>query len=174
MDNSSKLNSLDQYAQLIQLSKRIGFEVTKVVFRGYHTSSQLQRLHEQAVEKRTALKVKMEAEQQTQDLTDSKLLNEQQRNILRTFKCRTLTIFSRPLSFYKKHFEASIVPRSIPRFSQYFMLKVGDDEIALGTKLACSIENLHGRNLEMGAMLSATLSLRPLSAFDKLLMLLGD
>ena len=86
MDNSSKLNSLDQYSQLIQLSKRIGFEVTKVVFRGYHTSNQLQRLHEQAVEKRTALKVKMEAEQQTQDLTDSKLLNEQQRNILRTLK----------------------------------------------------------------------------------------
>lgn len=91
MDNSSKLNGLDQYTQLIQLSKRIGFEVTKVVFRGYHTSNQLQRLHEQAVEKRTALKVKMEAEQQTQDLTDSKLLNEQQRNILRKFlKCSLL------------------------------------------------------------------------------------
>jgi hypothetical protein len=85
MDRSSKLNGLDQYNQLIQLSKRIGFEVTKVVFRGYHTSNQLQRLHEQAVEKRTALKVKMEAEQQTQDLTDSKLLNEQQRNVLRKF-----------------------------------------------------------------------------------------
>ena len=83
MDNSSKLNSLDEYRQLVQLSKRIGFEVTKVVFRGYHPSNQLQRLHEQAVEKRTALKVQMEAEQQSQDLTDSKLLNEQQRNVLR-------------------------------------------------------------------------------------------
>ena len=83
MDNSSKLNSLNEYHQLVQLSKRIGFEVTKVVFRGYHTSNQLQRLHEQAVEKRTALKVQMEAEQQSQDLTDSKLLNEQQRNMLR-------------------------------------------------------------------------------------------
>ena len=86
MDNSSKLNNLDEYQQLLHLSKRIGFEITKVVFRGYHTSNQLQRLHEQAVEKRTALKVQMEAEQQSQDLTDSKLLNEQQRNILRKLK----------------------------------------------------------------------------------------
>ena len=93
MDNASKRNGLDQYTQLIQLSKRIGFEVTKVVFRGYHTSNQLQRLHEQAVEKRTALKVKMEAEQQTQDLTDSKLLNEQQINTLRKFlKCSYVAI----------------------------------------------------------------------------------
>ena len=100
MDNSSKLNSLDQYTQLIQLSKRIGFEVTKVVFRGYHTSSQLQRLHEQAVEKRTALKVKMEAEQQTQDLTDSKLLNEQQRNILRMLKLGYYDFFKATPSFF--------------------------------------------------------------------------
>ncbi len=43
----------------------------------------LQRLHDKAIEKRTGLKVKMEAEQQKQDLTDSKLLNEQQRSVLR-------------------------------------------------------------------------------------------
>ena len=42
-----------------------------------------QRLHDHAIEKRTQLKVKMEAEQQQQDLTDSKLLNEQQRSVLR-------------------------------------------------------------------------------------------
>jgi len=35
------------------------------------------------VEKRAQLKVKMEKEQQTQDLTDSKLLNEQQRSVMR-------------------------------------------------------------------------------------------
>ena len=55
----------------------------QVVFRGYHTSDKLQKLHERAVEKRTALKVQMESEQQMQDLTDSQLLNEQQRSIMR-------------------------------------------------------------------------------------------
>ena len=87
MDNSSKLNLLQHYPQLISLSKRIGYEISKVVFRGYHTSKQLQRLHDQAVEKRSALKTQMESEQQTQDLTDSKLLNEQQRQIIRMCVC---------------------------------------------------------------------------------------
>ena len=55
----------------------------QVVFRGYHTSDKLEKLHDRAVERRSALKVQMESEQQSQDLTDSKLINEQQRNILR-------------------------------------------------------------------------------------------
>ena len=54
----------------------------QVVFRGYHTSDKLQNLHDRAVERRSALKVQMESEQQSQDLTDSKLMNEQQRSIL--------------------------------------------------------------------------------------------
>lgn len=98
MDNSSKLNDLQHYPQLTTLSKRIGYAITKVsfgaspvscvktalqvVFRGYHTSDKLQNLHDRAVERRSALKVQMESEQQSQDLTDSKLRNEQQRNIL--------------------------------------------------------------------------------------------
>lgn len=48
------------------------------------SSSPSQRLHDQAIEKRTQLKVNMEAEQQMQDITDSKLFNEQQRSVLRT------------------------------------------------------------------------------------------
>ena len=52
------------------------------MFRGYHTSDKLQKLHDRAVERRSALKVQMESEQQSQDLTDSKLLNEQQRSIM--------------------------------------------------------------------------------------------
>ncbi len=52
------------------------------MFRGYHTSDKLQNLHDRAVERRSALKVQMESEQQSQDLTDSKLMNEQQRSIL--------------------------------------------------------------------------------------------
>ena len=42
MDNSGKLNVLDHYPQLLDRSKRIGYDVTKVVFRGYHASDQLQ------------------------------------------------------------------------------------------------------------------------------------
>ena len=42
-----------------------------------------QGLHDHAIEKRAQLKVKMEEEQQKQDLTDSKLCNEQQTSVLR-------------------------------------------------------------------------------------------
>ncbi len=124
MDASSKLNELDHYPSLLERSKRIGYSVTKVVFRGYQASDKLQvsstgadhppahtslneagrsgdealnscvwlivssapsqRLHDKAIEKRAGLKAKKEAEQQKQDLTDSKLLNEQQRSVLRT------------------------------------------------------------------------------------------
>ena len=43
----------------------------------------MQRLHDLSIEKRAQLKVGMEEEQQRQDLTDSKLCNEQQRSVLR-------------------------------------------------------------------------------------------
>ena len=41
-----------------------------------------QGLQDQAVEKRSKLKVAMDAEQQQQDLTDYKLHNEQQQNAI--------------------------------------------------------------------------------------------
>ena len=42
MDNSGKLNVLDHYPQLLERSKRIGYEITKVVLQGYHAIDQLQ------------------------------------------------------------------------------------------------------------------------------------
>ncbi len=45
MDASAKLNSLDHYPSLMERSKRVGYAVTKVVFRGYQASDQLQVQH---------------------------------------------------------------------------------------------------------------------------------
>lgn len=42
MDASAKLNVLDHYPSLLERSKRIGYAVTKVVFRGYQASDKLQ------------------------------------------------------------------------------------------------------------------------------------
>ena len=39
---SHQLSQLDTYSQLQQRSERIGYEVQKIVFRGYHSSEQLQ------------------------------------------------------------------------------------------------------------------------------------
>jgi hypothetical protein len=82
IDSSNQLNDLKNYPQLMERSGTIGYEVTKVVFRGYHAGDKLQRLHDLSIEKRAQLKVGMEEEQQRQDLTDSKLCNEQQRSVL--------------------------------------------------------------------------------------------
>ena len=82
MENTSLLNVLDNYKQLIDRSKHIGYQVTKVVFRGYHASGTLQDLHDKAVQRRTQMKVKLETETKEQDFTDFKLRNDHQREAL--------------------------------------------------------------------------------------------
>lgn len=82
MENTSMLNILDNYKQLNERSKHIGYQVTKVVFRGYHASDKLQELHDRAVQRRTQMKVNIEKETKEQDLTDFKLRNEHQREAL--------------------------------------------------------------------------------------------
>ena len=42
IDCSSKLNDIKNYPQLMDRSSTIGYEVTKVVFRGYHAGAKLQ------------------------------------------------------------------------------------------------------------------------------------
>ncbi|KAL5475413.1 hypothetical protein EMCRGX_G025226 [Ephydatia muelleri] len=83
VDSIGKLNQLESYQQLVERSRKVGYEVTKVINRGYHTTDRLQKLHDQAVEKRSTLKVAMDSEQQQQDLTDYKLHNEQQQNAIK-------------------------------------------------------------------------------------------
>ena len=82
MENTSMLNMLDNYKQLQERTERIGYQVTKVVFRGYHAAGNLQGLHDKAVQKRTQMKVNLEKEAKEQDLTDFKLRNEHQRESL--------------------------------------------------------------------------------------------
>ncbi|XP_067674231.1 uncharacterized protein [Haliotis asinina] len=79
IEQSSKLNDLDSYPQLLERCKAIGYVVSKVVFRGYFAHDKLQKLHDRAIDKRSQLKLQYEQEEQFQDLTDVKLQNEMQR-----------------------------------------------------------------------------------------------
>ena len=67
---AGELNELETYAQLLKKAGSIGYEVTKVVFRGYEASSKLQTMHDQAIEARTQLRLQAESEEQEQDLND--------------------------------------------------------------------------------------------------------
>ncbi|XP_033109905.1 uncharacterized protein LOC117111145 [Anneissia japonica] len=71
-----KLNKIETYPELMERSKLIGYHVSKVVFRGYHASTQLEALHHKSVETRTRLKLMIETEEQEQSLTDMKLKSE--------------------------------------------------------------------------------------------------
>lgn len=51
------LNDLKNYTKLLDRSNKIGYEITKVVFRGYFASPKLQSLHDTSVKTRTDLRL---------------------------------------------------------------------------------------------------------------------
>merc|ERR1719361_2326403 len=70
---TDQLNNLDVYHQLTSRARGIGFEVNKVVFRGYGAPQRLQKMHDDAIERRTKLALDSEHENQEQQLQDMKL-----------------------------------------------------------------------------------------------------
>ena len=79
------LNSMDTYSQLTVRAKRIGYHITKVVYRGYEASSSLQATHDNAVQTRTHIRLNKEAEEKEQILLQFKLKREKQRTKLSEF-----------------------------------------------------------------------------------------
>merc|ERR1712003_599298 len=76
---SDNLNNISFYPQLTSRAKGIGFEVTKVVFRGYGAPQRLQKMHDDAIERRTKLALDRENEDQEQKMQDMKLAREEER-----------------------------------------------------------------------------------------------
>ncbi|KAL4220563.1 hypothetical protein ACF0H5_020961 [Mactra antiquata] len=79
MERSGELNDLASFSQLTDRAKSIGYNISKVVFRGYFAHPKLQQLHDGAIEVRTKLKIAYESEEQQQKMTDIKLQNEKDR-----------------------------------------------------------------------------------------------
>jgi len=67
------LNRLEIYQQLVASLRKIGMEIEKVVFRGYDAPASLQRLHDNAIEKRTAMALAKEQDEEQQCQADFKL-----------------------------------------------------------------------------------------------------
>jgi hypothetical protein len=66
------LNDLNNYRQLKGRAEQVGYEIRKIVYRGYATSDALQSMHDQSIETRTRLKLERETEEQAQSLADFK------------------------------------------------------------------------------------------------------
>jgi len=75
------LNNLATYRQLIQRAEKIGYCISKVVYRGYYANEKLQAMHDNAIECRTKLRLEAETERQIQVLADLKLAREQERAV---------------------------------------------------------------------------------------------
>lgn len=83
LDRSKELNELTGYPQLMQRSAAMGYQVTKVVFRGIQASETLARMNNEAITARTSLRLQLETEEQAQKLADHKLQKEAERSKLR-------------------------------------------------------------------------------------------
>lgn len=77
------LNRLESYPQLTQRAEKIGYRVSKVVYRGYYATDKLQAMHDGAIECRTRLHLEAETERQAQELADMKLACELERTAKR-------------------------------------------------------------------------------------------
>lgn len=79
LQETDRLNTMQPYAQLRATAEKIGYKIDKVVFRGYTAPASLQKMHDSAIEKRTALKLSTETEHEEQSLADFKLKRETER-----------------------------------------------------------------------------------------------
>lgn len=104
---------MDTYSQLTARAQRIGYHITKVVYRGYEASASLQATHDNAVQTRTYIRLNKEAEEKEQILLQFKLKREKQRTKLSEWPWQgietreplnfDLSFISIPLSnFYKE------------------------------------------------------------------------
>ncbi|MFN8576202.1 MAG: hypothetical protein U0354_05045 [Candidatus Sericytochromatia bacterium] len=57
----------ETYKQLVSRSQKIGYQINKVVYRGYTANNRLQEMHNNAIEARTRLKLETETETQAQN-----------------------------------------------------------------------------------------------------------
>jgi hypothetical protein len=76
---TDQLNTLGPYTQLKQSGENIGYSIDRVVFRGYVAPSALQRMHDNAIEKRTSLSLQKETEEEEQKMADFKLQKDSDR-----------------------------------------------------------------------------------------------
>lgn len=67
---SMALNQLHSYSHVVGRMLPLGYELTKIVFRGFSVSTLLQSISNQSIEARTRLRLDEETEAQSQDLKD--------------------------------------------------------------------------------------------------------
>merc|ERR1711988_808145 len=78
-ETAEQLNMLSMYQSLTSTVASRGLSVSKVVFRGFMAPQRLQKMHDDAIERRTKLVLERESEVQEQKLADERLAKEEER-----------------------------------------------------------------------------------------------
>ncbi|KAI6651704.1 hypothetical protein LOD99_4952 [Oopsacas minuta] len=79
VDAANALNNLDSFPNLVSRAKRMGFLISKVIYRGFKADDKLQNIHDQAVSNRNNLRLTREKEVNTQKQEETQLLAEKQK-----------------------------------------------------------------------------------------------
>merc|ERR1711923_134714 len=80
VDNTSQMNEINTFQQLTTRAELIGYKVSKVVFRGFHSSDALQSMHDKAIHERTRLRLEADTEDHRQRTLDLQLAKEEERS----------------------------------------------------------------------------------------------
>merc|ERR1719220_3416292 len=75
------MNQLSTFNQLCSRAEIIGYKISKVVFRGFHSSEALQNMHDKAIHERTRLRLEADTEDHRQKTLDLQLAKEEERGI---------------------------------------------------------------------------------------------
>ena len=81
VENTQKLNDISTYKTLTSRAEMIGYNISKVVFRGFHSSDALQHMHDKAIHERTRLRLEADTEDHRQMTLDLQLAKEEERGV---------------------------------------------------------------------------------------------
>jgi len=81
LQQTNQLSSVECYPILAQRMTQTGNELLKVVYRGYSASSQLQEMHDQAISRRTKLRLEADAAREEQEKQTMQLRCRQERSV---------------------------------------------------------------------------------------------
>jgi len=125
------LNRLETYSQLLQRAEKIGYRISKVVYRGYYASEKLQTMHDGAIECRTRLHLETETERQAQELADLKLACEMERTSRRQRMEESETRHANHLKKLQHETELRLIEANN---SQALEVRQRDEELALSIR----------------------------------------
>jgi hypothetical protein len=79
LSESHRLNNFESYANLTQRAERIGFAIKSIVYNGYQSSAILQDIQDEAIQRRTEIRLNAEINKEKERMIDMRVQKENER-----------------------------------------------------------------------------------------------